>query len=254
VRRRRFTIGEVIFREGDASDQAYLLREGRVEIVKGSAHGAFRLGLLGPGDVLGEMGLLEERPRSATAVVLEDVVADAVNEAEFVAMLTSDPITSIAILRVLFERLRAVNTRLSEVVPAAALVDTPAVRILPLTAETRAVLPEDGLVVERFPFRVGRKPAGDGPALLHFNDLELPDAEPYVLSPNHFGIDDEAHGLLVRDRGSLYGTVVNGVRVGAGATVDVAPLAAGENDVVAGPARALAARRASPYRFRVIVG
>lgn len=189
MRRRRFTIGEVIFREGDASDQAYLLLEGRVEIVKGSAHGAFRLALLGPGDVLGEMGLLEERPRSATAVVVEDVVADAVNAGEFAVMLTSDPAASITILQVLFERLRAVNTRLSEVTPGAVASEAPAVRILPLTPETRSVLPDDGLALARFPFRVGRKAAGGESALLRCNELELADTEPYVLSPNHFGID-----------------------------------------------------------------
>jgi hypothetical protein len=46
---------------------------------------------------------------------------------------------------------------------------------------------------------------------------------------------------------------VNGVRVGAGAVSDLAPLHAGENEVIAGPARAMATVRASPFRFRVDV-
>jgi pSer/pThr/pTyr-binding forkhead associated (FHA) protein len=128
------------------------------------------------------------------------------------------------------------------------------VRLVPLTAETRAALPEDGLALSRFPFRVGRAPQATDAALMHFNELELPDVAPYVLSPNHFGVDLGEHGLVVRDRGSLHGTTVNGVRVGGGSKVDLVPLAPGSNDVIAGPVRELAARRASPFRFRVIVG
>jgi len=254
MRRRRFSAGEVIFREGDASHEAFLVRAGRIEIVKDSPHGSFRLAVLTEGDVLGEMGLLEERPRSATARVLDDVVADAVNAVEFADMLTQDPGASLGILRVLFERLRAVNARLSETpLPVSRPAGTPSVRLVPLTAETRAVLPEDGLVLPRLPFRVGRAPQSTDSALLHFNELELADVEPYVLSPNHFGIDLGEHGLVVRDRGSLHGTVVDGERIGGGAKVDLLALGPGEHDIVAGPPRALAARRASPFRFRLIV-
>jgi hypothetical protein len=252
MRRRRFAVGETIFHEGDASLEAYLVRAGRVEVVKDSSHGPFRLAVLGEGEVLGEMGLLEERPRSATARAIEDVEADAVNATEFARMLTHDPGTSMAILRVLFERLRAVNTRLSEA-PLPGGEAAASARLLPETPETHAVLPQDGLLLTRFPFRVGRAPQSADPALMHFNELELSDVEPYVLSPNHFGIDLGEHGLVVRDRGSLHGTVVNGVRIGGGAPTDLAPLATGENEIVAGPARAMAARRASPFRFRLLV-
>jgi CRP-like cAMP-binding protein len=255
MRRRRFAAGEVIFREGDASDQAYLLRSGRVAILKESGHGPVQLAVLGDGDVLGEMGLLEERPRSATARVLDDVVADAVNATEFSHMLENDPGASIGILRVLFERLRAVNERLTETPPPASHTGgLPAARLVPLTTETRAALPEDGIDVGRYPFRVGRAPQAAGAALMHCNELELRDVEPYVLSPNHFAIDLGEHGLVVRDRGSLHGTVVNGTRVGAGSKADLVTLQAGANEVIAGPPRELAARRSSPFRFRLMVG
>ena len=254
MRRRRFAAGEIIFREGDASNEAYLLVSGRVEILKNSPHGPFRLAVLHEGDVLGEMGLLDERPRSATALVLDDVVADAVNATEFAHMLTHDPSGSHRILRVLFERLRAVNARLSEAPP---LGPPPhpslRLRLLPTTKETEAVLPPDGLAVARLPFRIGRAPQSNEPALMHFNELELADRDPYVLSPNHFSIDTGEHGLIVRDRGSLHGTFVNGERIGAGALVDLVSLSPGENEIVAGPLRALAARRASPFRFRLVV-
>jgi len=254
MRRRRFAAGETIFREGAPSAEAYLLRTGRVEVVKGSPHGPLRLAILGPGDVLGEMGLLDERPRSASATVLEEVEADAVNGAEFAHLLANDPGASMAILRVLFERLRAVNAKLSDAAPSSAGADAlPRVRLVPTTAETRGALPDDGLLLSRFPFRIGRAPRPDDAAFLYCNDLACADVEPFVLAPNHFAIDLGEHGLVVRDRGSLYGTVVNGVRIGGGAKIDSAALVRGDNEVVAGPWRELPGRRASPFRFRLVV-
>lgn len=254
MRRQLFPSGTSIFLEGDPSREAYVLRSGRVEVLKESASGPLRLAVLGPGDVLGEMGLLEERPRSATARALDEVEVDAMTGAEFAEILTTDPARSIHVLRAMFERLRAVNERLSESVSApAASGALPRAQVFPLTPETECAVPRAGLAIERFPFRVGRAaPDGSG-GLLHFNELELPDVEPHVLASNHFSVDLGPAGLVVRDRGSRHGTVVNGVRIGAGAIADVAPLHAGENEVIAGPASARAAMRASPFRFRVDV-
>jgi hypothetical protein len=250
MRRRRFASGTMIFDEGDVSHEAYLVRAGRIEVLKASTAGPLRLAVLGPGDVLGEMGLLDERPRSASARALEDTEVDAVSAAEFADLLTTDPTRSIEVLRAMFERLRAANARLSDWVPGRPEGDAvPTSRLLPLTSETEAVLPPGGRLLERFPFRVGRAAAHPSNDMLHFNEIELPDVEPYVLSPNHFAVDLGSDGMIVRDRGSRHGTVVNGQRIGAGAATDVAPLHVGENEVVAGPPRALAATRASPFRF-----
>lgn len=253
MRRRRFASGSWVFREGDESDEAFLLRAGRVEVLKESPSGPLRLAVLGPGDVVGEMGLLDERPRSASAHALDDVEADAMNAAEFEAILTSDPARSIEVLRAMFERLRAVNDRLSESIPTRA-DGLPTVRIVGTTPETTRALPDEGRVVERFPFRVGRTVHEDSGDLLHFNELALDDVQPHVLGANHFAIDLGPQGPIVRDRGSRYGTVVNGARIGGGADTDVAPLHLGENDVIAGPPRQLASMRASPFRFRIDVG
>lgn len=252
MRRRLFAGGTSIFHEGDSSHEAYLVRAGRVEVLKESPAGPLRLAILGPGDVLGEMGLLDERPRSATARALEPVEVDAMTAGEFAEILTTDPVRSIAVLRAMFERLRAVNERLSASVPPRSEAGVlPRARLFPLTAETERVVPPAGLALERFPFRVGRAAPRGSSELLRFNEVELPDDEPYVLASNHFAVDLGPDGLVVRDRGSRHGTIVNGARIGAGAVTDVAPLRAGENEVIAGPARAAAATRASPFRFRI---
>jgi hypothetical protein len=254
MRRRHVAPNAMIFAEGDPSDEAYLIRSGRVSVMKRTVGGHVQLATLGPGDVLGEMGLLEERPRAASAQALEAVTVDVVSRDEFTNLLLRDPPRTMEILRVLFERLRTMNERITE---QAALVpdeplDAPSVRLFPLTAETRTVLPESGISVVRFPLRVGRLPPQAATALC-FNDLEFPDSTPYVLSLNHFAVDHTEDGFVVRDRGSQYGTVVNGFRIGGSATRDVARLGSGENEVVAGIAGLGLAPRESPFRFLVAV-
>lgn len=252
---KRFSAGQTIFSEGDASDLAYVLRSGRVEILKVTPHGPVHLAVIGPGDVLGEMGLLDERPRSATARTLDDVVADAISPAAFAHMLLNEPARSMQLLRVLFERLRTMNRMVTEYTvsddPGSA---HPRVRLVPLTTEARAGLQSDGIDVARFPFKVGRRPEGRDTQALSFNDLELADVRPYFLSLNHFSLEVGSDGLVVRDRGSQHGTMVNGVRIGAGASRDLALLRSGENEVVAGAVAALFHRRGSPFRFGVVVG
>src|SRR5881296_1711202 len=109
MQRLQFTPGATLFSEGDASDRAYLIRAGRVEIVKRASAGAVRLAVLGEGDIVGEMGLLDERPRSATARAVEPVVAEAISQSEFTRILVHEPEEAIELLRALFERLRTMN-------------------------------------------------------------------------------------------------------------------------------------------------
>ena len=63
----RFAAGETIFAEGDPSDYAYLIWSGDVEILKSTPKGDNRLAILGKDEFLGEMGVIDEQPRSATA-------------------------------------------------------------------------------------------------------------------------------------------------------------------------------------------
>ena len=60
--------GEVIFRAGDPSDCAYVVAAGHVEIHTGHGADARCIAVLGAGQLLGEMGILDNTPRAATAV------------------------------------------------------------------------------------------------------------------------------------------------------------------------------------------
>lgn len=64
--------GQVLFEEGDAGDQAYLIKEGEVEIVRQIGNTEHILARLGRGDIFGEMALIDNQPRMATARVAED--------------------------------------------------------------------------------------------------------------------------------------------------------------------------------------
>ena len=114
MRRRTFADGDVIFHEGDASDAAYLVVSGIVEIVAGfgSPH-AKTMSVLRKGEYFGEMGVIDNCPRSATAVAKGNVDCASVGPEEFMETLLKQPTEAIELLKVLFERLRRANRRMA---------------------------------------------------------------------------------------------------------------------------------------------
>src|SRR5262249_14630740 len=142
MRIRQYLAGELIFQEGDSSDLAFIVRSGRVEIFTGKGHRETRLAMLGPGDIFGEMGLIEERPRSATARAVEPVAATAVDRQEFLEMLMRRPQEAMGLLRTLFERLRIANQALlARSAGPASRGGTPRVLMRPLTPEAGVAVP-----------------------------------------------------------------------------------------------------------------
>ena len=114
MKRNNFGDGEVIFRAGDRSDAAYLLISGQVEIVQAGADGRSEtLAVLEQGEYFGEMGAIEDRPRSATAIAKGPVVCMSVGQKEFLESLLKQPEEAIGLLKILFERLRKANERLA---------------------------------------------------------------------------------------------------------------------------------------------
>lgn len=69
LERRVFFAGTNVFREGDEGDRAYLIQEGQVEIIKNGV----TLATLGKGELFGEMALVDDQPRMASARALTDV-------------------------------------------------------------------------------------------------------------------------------------------------------------------------------------
>lgn len=242
---------EVIFRPGDPSDCAYLIEAGQVEVLEGDTGRPVRIAMLGKGDIVGEMALIDERPRSLTARAVGAVSLSAVSREQFVRLMFQDPAEGLRYLRAFFERLRVMNARVarldsSGVTQGVVLRRAIRIRLKPLTVMSELALPAEGLVIERFPFRVGREPL-KGKSRLSMNDLGLPDEKPFNVSREHFAIDREGDALVVYDRGSFLGTIVNGSQIGGRRTAGSAPLHAGTNEIIAGS-------QDSPFRFSVATG
>jgi CRP-like cAMP-binding protein len=105
MERMAFNSGDTIFRAGDDSDRAFLIVVGSVDAHLPNG----RTRRIGPGEIFGEMGLIDRRPRSATMVTAEYTVCAAYSESELLDEIRSDPDEAIAFIRALISRLRDAN-------------------------------------------------------------------------------------------------------------------------------------------------
>ena len=111
---RQFEPGQVVFREGDASDTCYIVRSGRARAVREHAGGrTLTLATFGPGEFFGELALFEDERRSATveAIELTDVVA--VLGPDMRRLMVEHPGISARLVIALGRRLRETNERLT---------------------------------------------------------------------------------------------------------------------------------------------
>jgi CRP-like cAMP-binding protein len=95
--------GSVIFRQGEAADQLFVIKSGEVRIQIGNR----TITELSAGDIFGEMALIDNEPRSATAVAMTDVELVPVSEKQFLFLVSQTPYFALKVMRVLARRLRA---------------------------------------------------------------------------------------------------------------------------------------------------
>ena len=103
---REFAAGETIFEAGDAAKSAYLLESGTVDIVIDGEDGETVADTLGPGELFGEMALIDASPRSAKAVASEDTVCHLIRHADFDAVMKRADALTRAMLMSMTKRLR----------------------------------------------------------------------------------------------------------------------------------------------------
>ena len=107
-----FQPGQVVFREGDTSQEAFRILRGRVEISILADGKPVILAQLGEGDIFGEMAMVDERPRSASAQALEVTECEVLTPENFNELVLSRPEVLIPYMASFFERLRTANDRL----------------------------------------------------------------------------------------------------------------------------------------------
>ena len=112
-RESKFSAGTVLTSQGDTGVGLYILTSGRVRITQTQSPGGVEevLGTAGAGDVLGEMALLDDLPRSATLTAIDDVTALLLPVWNFRSTLRSHPNIALKLLTVLSRRLRQAENR-----------------------------------------------------------------------------------------------------------------------------------------------
>jgi CRP/FNR family transcriptional regulator, cyclic AMP receptor protein len=97
--------GGIIFREGDEATELFVVKSGQVRIQLGNR----TLTELGPDSIFGEMALIDNEPRSASAIAITDVEIVPVGERQFLFLVSQTPYFALKVMRVLAQRLRNSN-------------------------------------------------------------------------------------------------------------------------------------------------
>jgi CRP/FNR family transcriptional regulator, cyclic AMP receptor protein len=111
---RSFQTGEVVFREGDASDTCYIVREGRARAIHEHGDGrTITLATFGPGDIFGELAMFEDELRSATVEAIAPTAVVGVLGPDMRALMREHSEIATRLVIGLGRRLREANERLS---------------------------------------------------------------------------------------------------------------------------------------------
>jgi serine/threonine-protein kinase len=109
---RTYEAGQVIFREGDPGEYAFTIVSGRVEIAAGGDGGRTVLAALGPGEIVGELAIFTDHPRTATATALESTTIRIMSAADVKTELEKLRPWVGAMIRGLSERFIGLNEKL----------------------------------------------------------------------------------------------------------------------------------------------
>ncbi len=113
----QFESGDVIFREGDSGDRMYVLLVGAVDLKKKVDRGETVIKTVSePNEFFGEMALIDDKPRSATAIAARRTNVLAVDGPAFEAMILSNGKFALKIIKVLSERIRRSNEQVSDLI------------------------------------------------------------------------------------------------------------------------------------------
>lgn len=111
--RTQFRSGEEMFHQGDLADAAYIILEGRADVVIDTPGGPLKVAEVGSDEVVGDIGILCDVPRTATIIATENLAALRITKDLFFRMVSDFPTISIEVMRVLAQRLEHANQLLA---------------------------------------------------------------------------------------------------------------------------------------------
>jgi CRP-like cAMP-binding protein len=97
-----FEAGQTIFNKGDTGDAMYVVVEGEVSII----HQGTEVATMGEGEIFGEMGLIDNAPRSAAAVAKTTAKVVTVDQKRFNFLVQQNPFFALSVMRIMSDRLR----------------------------------------------------------------------------------------------------------------------------------------------------
>src|SRR5215470_14915338 len=108
--RKRYPKDTVVFFENEEGDSFFMILEGRIKVtILGDDGREIILSVLGPGDFFGEMALLDNEPRSATAIAVEDSELLSLHRTDFQGVTGDNIAIAHALVKILTARLRRAN-------------------------------------------------------------------------------------------------------------------------------------------------
>lgn len=271
MKQQDYIAGDIILKEGDPSDVVYKIVSGEVEIFKERDGQTIVLGVMKAGEFLGEMGVVDDEPRSASARAKNRVSVIIYEEGEFFRLISQDAKSAEQMILRLCERVRTLSRKLAEITVSIRRTDTMRAEtpigetqdlqaqarskgestllrltLFPLSQQLIPSLPKEGVSIMKLPFSVGRLPVGKEPEPVVPIDLLVSDSRPFRLSRQHFAFYQNPRGCGILDLGSALGTEVNGVFLGHDFGKDFEYLKLGENQITAGGV-------GSPFTFKVVM-
>jgi CRP-like cAMP-binding protein len=110
-----FMPGEAICRQGDVGDAAYIVLDGEADVVVQSGQGPMKVANIGKYDIVGEIAILCDVPRTATVLATSRLVALRVSKDGFFNLVTQFPQVGVEVMHELASRLHQTTQRLTEV-------------------------------------------------------------------------------------------------------------------------------------------
>jgi CRP-like cAMP-binding protein len=222
--------GEYIFRDGDLGTEMYIIHEGKVEISSGQGKDEQLLAVLEKGDFFGEMAVLEDMPRAASARAVTEVKLLQINGSTFDQMLRNNPEIAVRMMRKLARRLRETDELLRSTTGNREAVanisrEMPKMNVqVPAEGPERLIHAASGM---EFPLStgpettVGRKDAVTG----IYPDVDLsPVDNQRSVSRRHAKIYRRGGRFFVGEEiGTMNSTFINGARLETGVPNEVRP-------------------------------
>ena len=111
--RLNYDAGQVIFNAGDVGDSAYIIIDGTVEISVPTPSGPIVINNMGKNDLLGEIAIVGEVPRTATAKALTKLETLKISKELFMKIIRENPDAAIELIKILASRLASTTTQLT---------------------------------------------------------------------------------------------------------------------------------------------